>query len=188
LLPSRAKDLINNEATVAFWAELSAGGDGIFVGSGGPVLTIADSSGPFRFFDSSPSINDSGSVAFLAALDAGGEGIFPGSDPVAARVIGTGDLLSGSTVTGLIFFRGGLNDAGQVAFFAFLAEDRRVIVRADPVAIPAPSALTLLGLGAIGLIAYARRRSKALAANELLWGHLFGWPFLSGCSAESARV
>ncbi len=70
---------INAGGTVAFRANLDAGGQGIFTGSGGPVTTIADTSGPFLLFDPLPSINAAGTVTFVAALPGGGQGIFTGS-------------------------------------------------------------------------------------------------------------
>jgi hypothetical protein len=130
---------LNNEGVVAFWARLdpcdpSTFVNGIFVGNGTTPTTIADSSGPFLAFGDSPSINDKGVVGFWASLDAGGHGIFTGPDPVAHKVITAGDALDGSTVEFLAFGREGLNNAGQVAFLARLADGRRGIYRADPVA------------------------------------------------------
>ncbi len=152
---------INNAGTVAFGATLDAGGQGIFTGNGGATTTIADTNGPFRAFFSS-SINNSGTVAFDAALvPIASRGIFTGPDPVADRVIGTGDTLFGSTVLGLFFDQEGLNDHGQIAFFARLADGRQVIVRADPQVIPEPSTLALLGIGTVGLLGYAWRRRNA---------------------------
>jgi len=76
-------------------------------------------------------------VVFQAGLTAGGAGLFKGRDPIGDKIIATGDPLLGSSVTDLLFVRGGLNDAGELAFLAALADGRRVIVRASP--IPAPS-------------------------------------------------
>jgi hypothetical protein len=130
---------INDGGTVAFRASLGFTGiSGIFKGSGGPLTTIADTSGPFGGFGE-PSINRGGTVAFWALLDAGGEGIFTGPDPVADKVISTGDLLFGSTVTALGVSRVGLNDAGEVAFRAMLSDGTIGIYRADPV----PSVVTV---------------------------------------------
>jgi hypothetical protein len=151
---------LNDAGTVAFQASLDAGGFGIFTGSGGPTTTIATNVGPFSGF-SPPSLNNAGTVAFDATLEAGGRGIFTGPDPVDDRVIGTGDPLFGSTVTGVFVGPEGLNDSGQLAFRATLADGRQVIVRADPV--PEPSGVLLLGLGMLGLLGYARRARKQAA-------------------------
>jgi len=45
--------------------------DGIFAGKGGPLTTVADTSGRFTTFGEGASINDAGTVAFLGILDAG---------------------------------------------------------------------------------------------------------------------
>jgi hypothetical protein len=150
---------INLEGTVAFTGGLKTGGEAVAVGSGGPLTVIADTSGPFRLITfGSEAINDSGTVAFQAELAAGGRGIFTGPDPSADKVITTGDRLFGSTVTGLDF-SGGLNNGGQLAFSANLADGRQVEVRADP--IPEPSTLMLLSTSLIILIGYSLRRSSS---------------------------
>jgi hypothetical protein len=133
---------INDDGTVAFVGTI-LGAQGIFTGSGGLTTKIVDSTGPFSasFFSGNyHSINKSGKVAFQIGLDAGGDGIFVGPD--VQRVIGQGDALFGSTVghptlpfltTGNIgFFRDGLNDSGQLTFWARLTDGREVIARATP--------------------------------------------------------
>ncbi|MBD2006027.1 MULTISPECIES: PEP-CTERM sorting domain-containing protein [Cyanophyceae] len=155
---------INNEGTVAFNADLDAGGEGIFTGNGTTTNTIADTSGIFSNFGAA-SINDAGIVAFLAGLDAGGTGIFTGSNPLTDKVISTGDTLFGSTVTSLGFFREGLNNPGQVAFFASLADGTTGIFRADHQGVPGqppkdvPEPASMLGLLAFGTFgAFVKRR------------------------------
>jgi hypothetical protein len=127
---------INNNGTVAFKAflDLDTGAEGIFTSSGGPLTTIADTSGPFSSFIGSPAINDQGTVAFFAGLDAGGAGIFTGPDPIADKVIATGDTFLGSTVTNIESFNlERLNDLGQITFVASLADATTGIFVAQPV-------------------------------------------------------
>ena len=145
---------INNPGLVVFQGgvidPILGQGEGIFVGDGGPVMNVVDSFGPYRGFEF-PAINDSGNVAFGALLDSGPEGIFVGSDPVRDKVILVGDELFGSTVTDLQFYSAGLNNRGQVAFRASLADGTLGVYRADPsniAEVPEPSSL------AIGLIAF----------------------------------
>jgi hypothetical protein len=96
------------------------------------MTTIADSSGLFSGFWS-PALNDEGTVAFSASLDTGEIGIFTGPDPIANKVIATGDTLFGSTVTSLQFFNQGLNNLNQLTFSAAFADGGSGIFRADPV-------------------------------------------------------
>lgn len=77
------------------------------------------------------SLNNAGQVAFLFGAGTRAN-ILTGVGTALHPVIRTGDRLLGSTVTGLNFAREGLNDNGQVAFAAFLADGREVVVRADP--------------------------------------------------------
>jgi hypothetical protein len=126
---------INDAGTAAFFALLDAGGSGIFTGSGGATATVADGSGPFKAFGNTPAINNSGAVAFVATLDTDQVGIFTGPDPVADKVIQSGDTLDGSTVPAfpsLFFSREGFNDAGEIVFWVQLADNRTGIYRASP--------------------------------------------------------
>ena len=96
----------------------------IVTGSGGPLTTVVDTTGPFGSFGfRPPALNNAGDVAFLATLDDfTTTGIFVGPDAVGDRVIATGDTLDGSTITGLTFCEEGLNDPGQLAFTAFFED------------------------------------------------------------------
>lgn len=125
---------INNQGTVGFIADTGFGTQqkrGIYTGSGGALTLIADETF-YDFSNSELSINDSGIVAFDAKLKSGGYGIFTGHNPVKDKVIATGDSLFGSTVKEVYFYTGGLNDKGQIAFDAVLADDTSVVVRANP--------------------------------------------------------
>lgn len=128
---------INDSGTVAFLAytqSANTGFRGIYTEtSGGTPTKFVDASGPYAAFGD-PSINGTGTVAFLAFLDNQAVGIYTGPNPTANKVIQTGDALDGSTVTGLLggFDHRGLNDAGQVAFLATLADGRTVVYRASP--------------------------------------------------------
>jgi hypothetical protein len=131
---------INNVGMVAFYAipDPTERGSGIFLAGGGLLSTVAETNGSFADFGPAVALGDvddlgrGGRVAFVADLWAGGTGIFTGSDPQADRVIATGDPLFDSTVASLGFFHQGINEGGQIAFFAQLADGRQVIVRADP--------------------------------------------------------
>ncbi len=114
----------------------------IVTGRGGPLTTVADTTGPFVAFGfRGPSINNRGDVAFLAELDEGfppAEAIFTGPRPVRDRVIGTGDTLDGDTISSLTFCEEALNRSGQLAFTAFFEDPetfelRTAVFRATPV-------------------------------------------------------
>jgi hypothetical protein len=115
---------LNEAGTAAFHRFFNdRAGEELLTGNGGPLTTIADTNGPFQSFGFylafvPPALNDDGDVAFLADLDAGGSGIFVGPDPVADRVIQTGDSLDGAIVTSLRFCDDGLNNSGQLVFQA----------------------------------------------------------------------
>lgn len=113
--------VINIFGTVAFKGLLKVGGQGVYTTDGTNTITVADSVGAFNFFEN-PSINDTGKVVFKGVLDNGSLGIFTGPDPVADKVIATGDTLFGSTVTDLYVSSKSLNNNNQIVFYAKLAD------------------------------------------------------------------
>jgi hypothetical protein len=81
-------------------------------------------------------LNNVGQVAFLGNLDGmpGIQGIYTGPDPAADEVITFGDPLFGSTLVNIPNSGEGPNDAGQIVFSYSLADGRRGIALATPVA------------------------------------------------------
>jgi hypothetical protein len=130
--------VINNAGTVAFLGTLN----GEYA-----VYTTADGmafSRKSQVNDPSTgapiSINDSGEVAYPGGDGTGGGAIFVGRNLVTDRVIGTDDLLDNSTVVHLrLMSSEAFNNAGQVAFYARLADGREGVYRADPVDRVAPT-------------------------------------------------
>src|SRR5262249_55503951 len=138
----------NDAGTVAFLANLTAGGQAIVMGDGTHLTTIADTSGPYSGFignAANAAINNAGQVVFAANLAAGGTGIFTVRNGVTEEIIARGEALFGSTVTSFAtnpFVGGaGLNNLGQLGFRANLADGRSVLVRAEPI----PSSSFTLG-------------------------------------------
>jgi hypothetical protein len=124
---------INDDGWVTFRATLDGQTvDHLFKSNGGPAIDITDTNGPYSFAFI-PAINNSGLVAFRASLDNGTSGIFTGPDPQADKVIVSGDPLDGSTVQTATIHNDSLNDNGQIAFRATLADGRFGIYRADPI-------------------------------------------------------
>lgn len=151
----------NNAGTVAFTGELTSGVKGVFTGNGGPVSTLVDDTGPFSFF-SVASINNNGDVAFFGSTSSS-HGIYTGPNIVADKVIEKGDPLDGSSVVSLAASSGFYNDAGQVTFLAFLADNRLGVFRADP--IPEPTSLTWAAIFASVLFRPWRRRKRSPACR-----------------------
>lgn len=131
-----AHPCINNADSVAFVAYPTAGGYGIFAGNGRQIINIADTYTGFSQF-ASPSVNDGLAIAFKANLD-GDQAIFMATGSTLNKVIAVGDCLFGSKVSSLVFSSGGFNNAGQIAFYACLADGTSGIFRADPVILYTP--------------------------------------------------
>lgn len=153
---------INNSGTVAFTGEPKVGiqKTGIYTSDGTTISTYIDPSSPFSVTGGSQSLNDNGNIAFLAFVGAPRYGLFIGPDPIADKVIERGDTLFGSTVTDVQFWNRGLNNNGQLAFYASLANGQQVIVRADPggsTSVPEPSCIfSVLFFGGFGLLSRCR--------------------------------
>lgn len=139
--------VLNDGGTAAFETSFTDPETGEFVtaivtGDGGPLTAVVDTRGPFGSFGfRPPSLNNGGDVAFFGRLDDFvTSGIFTGPDPVANRVVGTGDTLDGRTVQSLTFCEEGLNDADQLGFIAQLEDPgspdgfRMAVFRATPAA------------------------------------------------------
>ena len=148
----------NDSGLVAMTAHLAFFSQGVYLGDGGALTTVADRTGPYDTFGSI-SINNLGHFAFSASLDSGPAGIFTSADPISGKIIQTGDSLDGSTVTRISFGNSALNDAGQVAFYALLADGRRGVYIAS---VPEASTFILAGLGGVLALGYRviRRTSK----------------------------
>jgi hypothetical protein len=115
----------------------------------------------------SVAINDRGTVVFSAEIGGGiggGIGLFTGSDPITDKVIAVGDEFFGSTISYLSFYREGLNNSDQIAFYAQLANGTSGIYlaerRSEPQPVPEPSSvlsiLSVVGLGAC----FQRKRQR----------------------------
>lgn len=168
----------NDSGSVAFSGEFSAPGgtvDAVFVDE--TVVWEARTPG-FEEPSINPvkavALNDEGTVAFLLEF-AGplGRSLYVGPDPVEDRVIGRGDALCGGIVRDIEFHRFGLNDAGELALGLRLADDRRLIVRAEPTltqpgacvteVVPEPTTLGWGALAALFAVVRCRRCSRARA-------------------------
>jgi hypothetical protein len=125
--------VINDEQVVAFKAALDNGSSGVFVADHGEITTVVTSRGAYRSFGGFISLNNHGAVAFEAVTDNGVAGIFTGANPRVHKVVVVGQPLFDSSVTELGFYREGLNDRGQVAFVATLADGTQSMVVANPV-------------------------------------------------------
>ncbi len=141
--------VINNGGTVAFSGDTAGGGSGVYTTSDGVSVTLVGTA-----LASGIAINDAGTVAFRRNIAGGnvvGEGLYigrPGS--IDEKVIAYGDPLDGSTFQFGGVWEEAINNSGQIAFFADLADGRRGVYRADPidrtgpiVTAPAPIEITV---------------------------------------------
>lgn len=105
---------------------------GLFLGNGGPLIPLVDSRGRFETFGD-PVLNNAGEVAFVASLDSGRRGLYCATNARIHAVIATGARLLGSMVVDLGFWNQvGLNDRGQIAFYARLEDGTEGLYLATP--------------------------------------------------------
>ena len=125
--------LINNAGTVAFIGTLTGGGtvSGVFTTSDG-VTVARVAPPPADGIGGSFSLNNAGIVAYrkVSGLGSGLSLGRPGA--VDTPVISYDGSLDGSALRGVFVWPESLNDNGQIAFWAELADGRRGVYRADP--------------------------------------------------------
>ncbi len=136
---------LNNLGRISFWARRNDGSQVVlaFTGNAANNRTIMSTGVTFSGLGGQPSINDSSEVAFSGLLAGTGEkGIFLGSGASSGaglsyqKIVKVGDKIDlqypEATVIDLALFKNGLNNAGQVAFYAELSNGIKGIYRADP--------------------------------------------------------
>lgn len=157
-------------------------GEGIFLFTGGRLTTVVE--GGFATFAAlgDPSLNNLGQVAFVASPTFSEQVLVVGASLTDGRVIGTGDLLFGRRVSGVVFSREGLNDQGQLAFAVLFDDGSSGVFLATPVPEPATWLLLLAGAG-VALPRIARRgrgRGARAGTDARVGGHAVGGR-LDGC-------
>jgi hypothetical protein len=144
---------------------------GIFRLAGGALTTLVDSTGGFQDFQNFALASDGSLLAFSAVTDDNRVGIFNGSDPLLNKVIASGDFLpaAGSLrqVESVSLGEAGLNDAGQIAFYAAFSDS---VFPTDPgfaaiyraTVIPEPGVTALLLVASAALLLPLRKRIRNL--------------------------
>ena len=157
---------INEAGSIGYGAQYFDGVDSVEAAYVG-LTKIWDSHTPG--FPANPiaetvALNDGGGFALLIA-GSDHSGVYSGGDPVADKILAGGDSLCGSTVLNVDFQRFGLNDAGQIAFWADLQDGRSLIVRAEPggsgvLCVSEPSTELAAGASALALTGLRRRAGR----------------------------
>ena len=171
---------LNDNGAIAFLGTYQ-GVNGVFVASNGQIAAAVDLGTQVVSLGSANnvSLNSKGEVAYWAKFGISPfvEGIFTGPDKVADKVIGTGDPLFGSVVSGIVESQVAgrfLNDNGQVAFSYKLSNGLSGIAVATPVASGTPPPI----LAANGIVNGASFDSEAPAAPGAIVS-IFGSNFIS---------
>lgn len=121
-VPFATAPAINDAGQVAFWGATRSLDAGIFVGRGGVLTLIVNTSGKFSFLGVGPSINNRGRVAFLGGLDSGDAGYFTSDGATITRIADSSGPFDFQRIPTLdnLFGEPVLNDRGRVAFRADL--------------------------------------------------------------------
>jgi hypothetical protein len=158
-----------SDGRVAFFGRGGGGQQGIYTNAGGPLTAVADTSTPipsgtgtFTGFSPEPTIAN-GFVAFQGTGASLQSGIYTNVTGSLTKVIATGDMLDGLTVSGLSFGLTGLS-GNQVVFVANFTNMTSGVYLAT--AVPEP-------VGVLGLCAVAAatlrlvRRGRGRDISEL---------------------
>ncbi|MEO8462319.1 MAG: choice-of-anchor tandem repeat NxxGxxAF-containing protein [Chloroflexota bacterium] len=127
--------VINHSGLVVFRADRAAGGEGVYVGDGGPPIPIVETGNLFTGFGDFPTLIDDGTVAFSARLRSGGSGVFVAAESSVKTVIDTSGAFES--------FRGVLLDATSGVIFHGTPKGGRLGVFSGP----EPERDRLIGLG-----------------------------------------
>jgi hypothetical protein len=147
--------------TVVFIGQDSMGNDGVYASTGGLVTRLYDMNSPvpngvgnFTGFGTQVSV-DGANVAFYGVDSAGTPGIFASFGGNLIKIIDSNMMLDGQTINPLSLGLATNQLSGnQVAFYALLGDGTFGVYTATVV--PEPSALALLGVGAV--VWHMRRR------------------------------
>src|SRR5262245_11435445 len=105
---------------------------------------MANATGSFNGFGS-PAINNAGMVTFEASFDRGGEALLLMGKTLQWSTLHSRDTFFGLTITtGWGMGLDGLNDAGQIAFFATIGGGSYILIHAGPLPTPTHEPSTLL--------------------------------------------
>lgn len=156
--------VINDSGRVAMTAAFNINDVRILAGSSpGSLATLIDTSTSAYSGISFGAVaqNNLSQIAFLSGIDSSStRGIYIGANPVTDKVIQTGDALDGSTVLALGFSPFGLNDSGEIAFYARLSNGQSGIYVANSTAVPEPSSIAFIGVTIAGCAIYAMRNIR----------------------------
>ena len=136
---------MNDAGTLGFRATKPDNITGIVTLNGGSVTTIVDSTGPFNYFGSAPSLNGVGRVAFAAGVngrDGGVFGIYSGNGGALTTIadlagpfsyLGDFDTyLPSINASGMVAFSAGLDAGGGGVFIGNGTITSEVIQAGDP--------------------------------------------------------
>lgn len=122
---------VGADGAVAFAATLRDGGAGVFVVDAEGNTETVERDGAFDTYRGAL-VARAGTVIRIATARGGTLGLFCGPDPEHDRIVALGDPLLGSTVADFAANPVSVNNSGQLAVRVSLADDRQLVLRADP--------------------------------------------------------